>query len=224
MEGTTYIRGHCPPLTLKQKTESLVKKYTVKGTTTTKTEGTHTQRLKDTIMPSAKRAIRIAGSSGGFSDRQRAIGDLAKNSDVDCIIGDWLSECTMTLHGAAKTENDNLRKAGLLNEEPVGLFDPTFMDNLSPALPYLKSKNIKVAVNAGASDTELLAKLVEEEIKKQGLDLKVGWVSGDEVTDTIKKLYENGEEFTSLMTGKPLKEWGHDILCAQFVPLVVSPN
>lgn len=170
-------------------------------------------------MPSVKRAIRIAGSSGGFSDRQRAIGDLAKNCEIDCIIGDWLSECTMTLHGAAKVDNDNLRKAGKLLEEPAGLFDPTFMDNIAPALPYLKSKNIKVAVNAGASDTELLAKKCEEEIKKQGIDLKVGWVSGDEVTDTINRMVANGEEFPSLMNGKPLKEWGHDIVAAQYVAL-----
>ncbi|KAL2751897.1 hypothetical protein ACRALDRAFT_1083824 [Sodiomyces alcalophilus JCM 7366] len=160
-------------------------------------------------MPSAKRAIRIAGSSGGFSDRQRAIGDLAKNCEIDCIIGDWLSECTMTLHGAQKQENMRLLKEGKLKELPQGLFDPTFMENLSPALPYLKSKNIKVAVNAGASDTELLASIVAEEVEKQGLDLKVGWINGDEVTETVRRMYENGEVFPSLMTGKPLKEWGH---------------
>ncbi|KAJ5019820.1 hypothetical protein K4K57_009283 [Colletotrichum sp. SAR 10_99] len=167
-------------------------------------------------MPSVKRAIRIAGSSGGFSDRQRAIGDLAKNCDIDCIIGDWLSECTMTLHGAQKTENQRLKQAGQLAADTVGLFDPTFMENLSPALSYMQKKNIKMAVNAGASDTELLAGLVEEEIKKQGLDLKVGWVSGDEVTETVKRLHAEGEVFTSLMNGQPLKDWGFDdILAAQ---------
>lgn len=166
-------------------------------------------------MPSVKRAIRIAGSSGGFSDRQRAIGDLAKNCDIDCIIGDWLSECTMTLHGAQKIENDRLRAEGKLADNVAGLFDPTFMENLAPALPHMQAKNIKLAVNAGASDTEMLAKIVQDEVKKQGLDLKVGWVSGDEVTETVKRLYANGEEFVSLMTGKKLKEWGHDIICAQ---------
>lgn len=167
---------------------------------------------------SSKRAIRIAGASGGFSDRQRAIVDLASKCEVDCIIGDWLSECTMTLHGAQKKENQALREAGKLTEEPMGLFDPTFMDNLSPALPYLEKRGIKVAVNAGASDTELLAKQVELEINKQGLNLKVGWVSGDEVTDTVKSMFAEGEVFPSLMTGKPLKEWGHDIVCAQYAP------
>lgn len=36
-----------------------------------------------------KRGIRIAGSSGGFTDRQRAILSLAK-CDVDVIVGDWM--------------------------------------------------------------------------------------------------------------------------------------
>lgn len=166
-------------------------------------------------MPSAKRGIRIAGCSGGFSDRQRAIGDIAKNCDVDCIIGDWLSECTMTLHGAEKVQNEKLRAEGKLTNEVAGLFDPTFMENLMPALPHMQNKKIKLAVNAGASDTELLAKLVEEEVKRQGLDLKVGWINGDEVTDTVKRLYAEGEEFVSLMNGKPLKDWGYDVLCAQ---------
>lgn len=175
-------------------------------------------------MPSIKRPIRIAGSSGGFSDRQRAIGDLARSCDIDCIIGDWLSECTMTLHGAQKQENERLRKAGKLAQEPVGLFDPTFMENLSPALPYLRSKNIKVAVNAGASDTELLAGVVEAEVGKQGLDLKVGWINGDEVTETVRRMWQDGETFTSLMTGKPLQDWGHmdEFVAAQSVSLCVT--
>lgn len=48
-------------------------------------------------MPSASpRPIKIAGASGGFTDRQRAISSLAK-LDVDVIIGDWMSECTVSM-------------------------------------------------------------------------------------------------------------------------------
>ncbi|KAK6193525.1 hypothetical protein LQW54_012360 [Pestalotiopsis sp. IQ-011] len=166
-------------------------------------------------MPAVKQPIRIGGCSGGFSDRQRSIHDLAKSGAVDCIIGDWLSECTMTLHGAEKQRNEQLRRKGKLTEAAQGLFDPTFMDNLSPALPYCQQFGIKVAVNAGASDTELLAQLVEQEVKRQGLGLKVAWVAGDEVTETVKSMYAGGEVFASLMNGKPLKEWGHDIVAAQ---------
>lgn len=166
-------------------------------------------------MPSVKRAIRIAGCSGGFSDRQRAIGDIAKNCDVDCIIGDWLSECTMTLHGAQKVENEKLRAEGKLSRDTAGLFDPTFMENLQPALPHMQSKGIKLAVNAGASDTEMLARLVEEEVKAQNLSLKVAWVAGDDVTETVKRLHREGNQFVGLMQGQTLSEWGHEVVAAQ---------
>jgi hypothetical protein len=86
-------------------------------------------RKKSVIMPStATRPIRIAGASGGFTDRQRAIFSLAK-CNVDVIVGDWCSECTMSWHGAAKYE---LKKQGVPDDERVGLFDPSFMDNLAP--------------------------------------------------------------------------------------------
>ncbi|KAB5513245.1 hypothetical protein GE09DRAFT_1232033 [Coniochaeta sp. 2T2.1] len=162
----------------------------------------------------AQRAVRIAGASGGFSDRQRAIKDLAV-LDIDVIVGDWLSECTMTLHGAQKIDNAEARAEGKLLEEPVGLFDPTFMDNLSPALPDIARKGIKVAVNAGASDTSLLASLVEQEVKKQGLSLRVAYVEGDEVTDTVNRLIKQGEPFPSLMTGEDLKDWEYTPIYAQ---------
>ena len=80
-----------------------------------------------------------------------------------------MSECAMTLHGAEKVENQKKGKA-----DAAGLYDPTFMENLRPALPIMQRKGIKVAVNTGASDTEKLAKLVEETIKEEGLSLKVG--------------------------------------------------
>lgn len=41
---------------------------------------------------SHKRPVRIAGCSGGFTDRARAITSLAGDPEVDAVIGDWLSE------------------------------------------------------------------------------------------------------------------------------------
>jgi hypothetical protein len=148
----------------------------------------HTNSASDETSNSTgeKRPVRIAGASGGFFDRQRAISSLAK-LDVDAIVGDWLSECTMTLHGAQKVDNEKLRLEGKLLGEPIGLFDPTFLDNLAPALPDIATKGIKVAVNAGACDTQLLTKFVAEEVARQKLDLKVAYVEGDEVTDTVNR-------------------------------------
>lgn len=162
-------------------------------------------------MTASKRPIRIAGASGGFTDRQRAILDLAK-CDVDVIVGDWMSECTMSWHGAAKA---NIVANSTDNEERQGLYDPSFMDNLSPALPFLEKKKIKLAVNAGSSDTELLAKTVVAEVKRQGLNLKVAWVQGDEVLDVVNKLLKEGHKFENICFGGNLEDWGFDPVAAQ---------
>lgn len=184
-------------------------------TTNGHTDGnSNTASNGDTSSPATKRPIRIAGASGGFSDRQRAISSLAK-LDIDAIVGDWLSECTMTLHGAQKVDNEKLRAEGMLLEEPAGLFDPTFLDNLAPALPDVARKGIKVAVNAGACDTQLLTRVVAEEVQRQGFDLKVAYVEGDEVTDVVNRLISQGVPFPSLMNGEPLADWGYTPMYAQ---------
>lgn len=159
-----------------------------------------------------KRPIRIAGSSGGFTDRQRAIHSLAQ-CDVDMIVGDWMSECTMSWHGAAKS---SILAKGDTEARP-GLYDPSFMANLTPALPLLAEKGIKLAVNAGASDTEMLAREVERAVKEGGLQgrLKVAWIQGDEVLDVVNKLLKKGEKFENICFGGELKDWGFEPIAAQ---------
>ncbi|KAK5017435.1 hypothetical protein LTR16_001842 [Cryomyces antarcticus] len=112
----------------------------------------------------------------------------------------------MSWHGAAKKE---VLSKGVPDEERVGLYDPSFMDNLRP------EKGIKVAVNAGASDTELLAKLVAKTIKNEGLNLKVAWIEGDEVMDVVQELMEQGEKFENICFGGNLKDWSFEPIAAQ---------
>ncbi|KAL4894248.1 hypothetical protein BDV59DRAFT_192591 [Aspergillus ambiguus] len=159
-----------------------------------------------------KRAVRIGGASGGFTDRQRSIMSFARDNDVDVIMGDWMSEMTMQWHGAAKHD---LIKAGKSDEERAGLFDPSFMGTLIPALPYLQQRKVKLAVNAGASDTKMLAELVEKKIKEQGLSLKVAWVQGDEVLDVVQRLMKQGEKFENICYGGNLEDWPFEPIAAQ---------
>ena len=91
------------------------------------------------------------------------------------------------------------------------------MANLTPALPVLAEKGIKLAVNAGASDTEMLAKEVEKAIKEGGLEgkLKVAWIQGDEVLDVVNKMLKQGEKFENICFGGELKDWGFEPVAAQ---------
>lgn len=101
------------------------------------------------------------------------------------------------------------------DEERAGLYDPSFMANLVPALPYLQEKGIKLAVNAGASDTEKLAKVVLQAIHEQHLNLKVAWIEGDEVMEAVNKLLAKGEKFENICFGGELKDWGFEPVAAQ---------
>ena len=72
-------------------------------------------------------------------------------------------------------------------------YEPTFIESLEPALVHIAKYRIKVAVNAGASDTELLHKVVTDMVKSKNLDLKVAWISGDEVLPAVQKARKEGK-------------------------------
>ncbi|KAH7384184.1 hypothetical protein DE146DRAFT_759975 [Phaeosphaeria sp. MPI-PUGE-AT-0046c] len=168
------------------------------------------------MAPSVRRPVRVGGASGGFSDRVRAIASLAKD-DVDVIVGDWLSEMTMTMHGTGKIRNTEQMLAAHSFEEKINhaMFAENFMDCFEPAIADIATRGIKLAVNAGASDTELLAQLVDKKCKEAGYPLKIAWIEGDDVTGTVKSMLNKGEGFKSLMHNKSVKEWGLEPVCAQ---------
>ncbi|KAK6384722.1 hypothetical protein LTS17_002285 [Exophiala oligosperma] len=155
-----------------------------------------------------RRPVRIAGASGGVYDRKRAIHDLAKNEELDFIVGDWMSEASMTLRGAdryGKNEGSLVGKG----------YEPYFLEQLEPALPDLAKKGIKLCVNAGGSDVEGLASAVQDLIKQHGINLSVGYVDGDDITETVFDLIKNGQKFVNLSTGESLNDWGLEPICAQ---------
>jgi len=97
----------------------------------------------------------------------------------------------------------------------MGLYDPSFLGTFSPALPLLQEKGIKVAVNAGASDTEKLAQEIQKKIEEQGFSLKVAWIAGDDVMETVNSMLAKGEKFENTCFGGELKDWGFDPVAAQ---------
>lgn len=159
-------------------------------------------------MPSqTKRPIRIAGCSGAATDRRAAMAHLAKNyptDPVDVIIGDWMSEFNMTTRAAMKSEQGG------------DAYEPTFIEALEPALNDLAKYRIKVAVNAGASDTKLLHRVVTDMVEKKGLSLRVAYISGDEVLPAVEKARRDGKsKFENICTGELLEDWKFDPLSAQ---------
>ncbi|KAJ4374831.1 hypothetical protein N0V83_001909 [Neocucurbitaria cava] len=154
-----------------------------------------------------KRAIRIAGCSGSTTDRRNAMTLLASNYEndpIDVLVGDWMSEGNMTGRANAKFTGQ------------IDAYEPTFLEALEPALPYIAKYRIKVAVNAGASDTQKLHQVVTKIIKTKGLNLSVAWISGDEVLPQLLEAQKRGESpFENICTEEKLDEWQFEPISAQ---------
>lgn len=129
----------------------------------------------------------------------------------------------MTIHGSGKqrTLKDLSGKSQKFSELDfeqqlqTAMFAENFLDCFEPAIDSLARRGVKLAVNAGASDTEVLAKLVQQKVKERGYDLKVAWIEGDEQTDNVRELIKLGETFESLMHGRKIQDWEQEIICAQ---------
>lgn len=139
----------------------------------------------------ANDTARIASASGSAADRRHGLAELARDEDIQYIVGDWMSEYNMTSRGVAKaTDPTNSSE-----------FEPSFLEAIEPALQYLDARRIKLAVNAGASDTKKLHDVLVHMISEKGLKLKVAWIEGDEVIDVVQKGLKSGEGFKNLTTG-----------------------
>src|SRR6266542_4682045 len=111
---------------------------------------------------------------------------------------------TMTVHGAGKvaSASQNLPKTTLQQQLQGAMFAENFIDCFKPAIPFLHKNFVRLAVNAGASDTEILAKYVKQMSEDAGCPMDVAWVEGDEVTEQVMRMKGQGEKFESLMDGR----------------------
>jgi hypothetical protein len=57
-------------------------------------------------------------------------------------------------------------------------YEETFVDAITPALEDLQKNGIKVAVNAGATDTAKLHEKIVSLVNERGLKLNVAYVDG----------------------------------------------
>ncbi|KAK5551603.1 hypothetical protein LTR46_010420 [Exophiala xenobiotica] len=159
---------------------------------------------------STRRPARIGNAMGAVTDLPENMSVLAKRKDIDFIVGDWMSEYNMSSCGSLKAA-----RAGQTNAASEDAFEVNFLESVEPALADIARNGIKLAVNAGASDTERLYDRLVELISQKNLDLKVGWVEGDEVYEAILKYRKDGYKFRNITTGQQLDSWEFDPIYAQ---------
>lgn len=136
--------------------------------------------------------LRIANCSGFFGDRLSAAREMVDGGPIDVLTGDWLAELTMYI----------LHKT----RQRSGGYARTFLRELEEVLPICIERGIAVVANAGGLDPEGLADAVRELARRQGVEVRVASVSGDDITARIGDLRAAGERFVNLDTGEPLPE------------------
>jgi hypothetical protein len=140
---------------------------------------------------------------------------------IDLVVGDWMSEGNMPAASSRKLSGKNCRSnrlLALLMHSALGEdgFENSFLEVIEPALPTIAAKKMKVAVNAGAADPQLLQQRVQSLIDNLQLDLKTAWISGDDVIEQVTAKVATGDiSLNSIDTGKNLSEWGQKPVAAQ---------
>lgn len=129
---------------------------------------------------SSKRPIRIGNASGAIGDGIDQVYRLARDGDVDAITADYLAEFNIAW------------KAIELQASPDKGYEPNFLEQLAwqdgAAARLLARKKIKVVHDGGALNPEGLARRTDEYFKSLGIgDVRIAWVSGDNVTEMVKE-------------------------------------
>ncbi|MCR9212996.1 MAG: DUF1446 domain-containing protein [Proteobacteria bacterium] len=125
----------------------------------------------------SSKTVRIGGASGYWGDSQEAPRQLVMKGNVDYLVFDYLAEVTMSILVRAKQRS------------PDAGYAKDFVDLvMKPLIHEIKSRGIKVVVNAGGVNISACAKALADVASNAGVDLKIGIVEGDDLVDELDRL------------------------------------
>ena len=137
------------------------------------------------------KALRVANCSGFYGDRLDAAREMVEGGPIDVLTGDYLAELTMAILWR------------LRRRDPEAGYVRTFLTQMEQVLGTCLDRGIKVVSNAGGLNPEGMAGRLQDLAERLGLDARIAWVSGDDLTGRVGELLElNG--LRHFDTGAPL--------------------
>ena len=149
-----------------------------------------------------RKPVRIANFSGYLGDRYSALDEVMAGDEVDVLIGDYLAEITLARFSASY-QADNTKG-----------YAEQFLGQITPHLPEIARRGLKVVANAGAFNPAGLAKVLRELIARTSAKLRVAHVEGDNILDRLPELRAAGHAMEHLDKGTPLSSWGFEPIAA----------
>ncbi|MET8798482.1 acyclic terpene utilization AtuA family protein [Nocardia sp. NPDC004568] len=120
--------------------------------------------------------IRIGNCSGFYGDRFGAMREMLEGGQLDVLTGDYLAELTMLILG-----RDRMKDPGLG-------YAKTFLRQLEECLGLALERNVQIVTDAGGLNPAALAEKVRELADRLGLEVRVGYVDGDDLTGRADEL------------------------------------
>ena len=124
--------------------------------------------------------IRIANCSGFYGDRLAAAREMVEGGPIDVLTGDWLAELTMLILARRRAKDAR------------GGYARSFVTQMEQVLGTCAARGIRVVSNAGGLDPAGCAQAVAEVAERQGLDLRIAYVHGDDLTGRLAELSAAG--------------------------------
>ncbi|MFO7653776.1 MAG: acyclic terpene utilization AtuA family protein [Candidatus Krumholzibacteriia bacterium] len=137
-----------------------------------------------------KKTIRIGNASGYWGDDLSALERQLTGGKLHYITMDFLAEITMSILKRQQKKDPDLGYA------------VDFLEQLQECLPLIVRKNVRVISNAGGINPIGLGRKIQDLAQRLGLELKVGVVYGDDISNRLYELSAAGERFNNMETGE----------------------
>lgn len=132
--------------------------------------------------------LRIGCGAGYSGDRIEPAVELAERGDLDYLVFECLAERTIALAQQARAA------------DPHAGFDPRLRERMEAVLPACRRRGTRIVTNMGAANPAAAAACIREVAVRLGIrPLRIGVVTGDDVTPTVK-----AGTFRALEDGEPI--------------------
>lgn len=139
--------------------------------------------------------IKIGGGQGFWGDSNDAAIHMVRHSDINYMACDYLAELTLSIMARQKLKN------------PQAGYARDFLNLIQECGKEAYEKNIRILSDAGGMNIEGLVSALTGWAKEQNLSgLKVGYVTGDEISAQIPELLKQGITLENMDDGGAFAE------------------
>ena len=133
------------------------------------------------------KTVKIGGGQGFWGDSPDAAIHMVRHADLDYMACDYLAELTMSIMARQRLKN------------PAAGYARDFVGLMKEIMADAKEKNIRIVTNAGGMNiTSCVDQLKAVAEAKDLGGYKIGYVTGDDLTDKIDDLLAAGVDFTNI--------------------------